>query len=250
VLNDWDYVTFYKQRVERGDFVILDSDAFEKSGLTPLSDMDIAARMLDPTMIILPDEKYGTADDTVIMARLGARTLEHHDKPYLAVPHGTNMGEYIQCALELWSVKGVVGFGIIEEVYETAGLTRVQAVRILADLFPDCFIHLLGMTESLADLKDPIVQRRAVGTDSCKLVRWGMEELHVDPGLVGTKAFPAYPGRGEGYFERRFLTADQLTVVQTNIGEWREYSSQYNTPSNDPLRVLARKDVPTVQGKG
>jgi len=233
VLDNLPYRRFYQDRVARGDFVILDSDAFEKAEGSTTEAQVAAMLLLRPTEVVLPDtssrhgteptgdEAFSTAQAahyayTAIQAELNwMRTPQ-----FMAVAHGRTWEEYMECAVRLEELQNVVCIGVFEEVPELFGISRAEAVQYLSNVLnAETDIHLLGMSEDMLDLQDPFVQQRCRGVDAGKLVCWGLYGSRVT-----TKSVPKYPGRPKGYFEipRHSNSLGEVDLARDNISYWRE----------------------------
>src|SRR5690606_39236630 len=93
-----EYRDFYRRRLtENGDHVILDNGAFELGESVALDRLSLALQTVRPTEVVLPDKRFGTADETVAMAAEAIDYFERQQKLalpagyqpfYVAVPHG------------------------------------------------------------------------------------------------------------------------------------------------------------------
>jgi hypothetical protein len=222
------YAGFYRGCIERGDFVILDNDAYEASSGTSSSPEAIlqAIQLLGaaPSEIVLPDVMFGKncAQRTIEVAEEGHDVLWSHGyRNFMAVPHGNTQLEWLECAMALAGLSGVKSLGIAEK--DALKLTRGdrgELVRAIDGLGKE--IHLLGMMEDMADIQDPWVRRRIRGVDGSKLIVWGLN------GRVATVGdIPIYPGRPEGFFEISGcnLSDNQVELIQSNVNYWKSYVS-------------------------
>jgi hypothetical protein len=220
-----EYRDFYRDRIWKGDFVILDNDAFELGESLSVDEIASAALEFRPNEIVLPDKYDGTMQETIDMAREALqvlpKTFQHHSyhPSYFGVIHGENWEKYITCATTLAQL-GVTTLGINEEVEELFGFPRQAVVKHLSRIFSrDIQFHLLGKREDMSDILDPFVQSRCRGCDSGKLIRWGLERELVRPRDV-----PPYPGRGDGFFERD-ADEEQLACILWNVQCWRKIAN-------------------------
>lgn len=225
--HSWRYTSFYRQRITRGDFVILDNGAHEYGKTPSLDVLCAAAHMLKPTEIVLPDDMHGENCHitTVQMSREGALRLQKQgfDK-FMAVPHGHTFNDWLWCAMELSHIPGVTTLGIAEkDAIKLTGGDRTELIRAITGLGK--WIHLLGMMEDMRDVQDRFTRTnpKVRGVDGSKLVVWGHAGLNVRP----LESLPPYPGRPEGYFEQSKdqLSPDSSHIIRANMRSWREFIS-------------------------
>ena len=230
ILNDDEYLSFYRSRIEQGDFVILDTDAHELKGQghTALSHLVAAAKMLEPHEIVLPDvygpEGVGVTIDWSFEAAEILRSAGYNR--FMIVPHGGSWGELLVCLDALLQIEAEsLTIGVYEETEEDYGMRRAEVMHRLLDEYEaiEVDFHLLGMQEDMHDLLDEKIRDQVRSCDSCKLVRWGLVPEFVDP----LKEIPSYPGRGGyAYFDRTDRCddgVDSLEAVEYNIRTWREF---------------------------
>lgn len=225
VLNDGDYAQFYRKRSLSGrDFVILDSNAFEKPGeAAAISKLAQAAAIISADAVILPDAIGESGDQTFhrsLTSLKNWQVLPGHksDQRFWVCPHGSDYNDYLDCAQKMASIPGVSGVCIFEETMPSYGEHRIDVARDVYGLIRrGTTIHLLGMLEDLSDLCDPWVQEHVLGCDSAKLVRWGMNNDLVEVGEI-----PSYPGRGSDYFSRQALSESQTFCVRANLDYWNK----------------------------
>jgi hypothetical protein len=235
LLESEEYLQFYRQRLQRGDFVIMDSMAFENPYGTPVSVMVDAARRLQPSEIVLPDDME-SGERTVQMARRAMaefRFLGIHRPRFQAVPHGKTLDQYLKVAYSLARIPHVTTIGIQEEVEEDFGVARVEVVKRVKAV-TNKQIHLLGVTESLNEWRDEELRWLVRTCDTSKLVVYGFGGVRIDPHLVEV---PVYPGRThfggrEGYFNYKFGESfvddvgwDPILLAKYNIDTWRDFVS-------------------------
>jgi hypothetical protein len=236
VLANDEYRDFYKMRIALGDYVIVDTPAFETGQPASPEDVIIAAAHINPSEVILPDA-YKNASLTVELSLKTARRLraEGYQGKLMFVPHGRDAKEYIDCARELtMALRDNFVIGVIEEIPELYGVSRRRLIRELNRQVPGPF-HLLGADNELRDLTDFDHSRYNVRScDTSKLVVWGLNGIHIDPADVGTPTAlgTPYPGRdsvgGRDKFFTYQLPEDEdvaeslLSYVRKNIENWRE----------------------------
>jgi len=215
-----DYARFYRRQSQAGKFVILDSAAFEGECTSPQI-LSAAARIIRPTEVVLSDDPT-SATRTLTMSQECSRILRErgYTGRFMGVPHGKKLREYTQNAADLVEACGISTFGVVEEIPETLGIPRAEAVSVLRSLFPSVDIHLLGVSEDLNELTDPYLLQQARSCDTAKLIVWGLQKKLVAPGNV-----PPYPGRKAlggrmQYFE--YVTTDVFAwdAAIANIETW------------------------------
>lgn len=220
------YASYYRERIDQGDFVILDNDAYEASSGTSSSPEAIlqAIHLMGvwPSEIVLPDVMFGKncARRTVEVAEEGRDILwQHGHRHFMAVPHGNTQLEWLECAMALSGLEGVDTLGIAEK--DALKLThgdRGELIRAISGLGKK--IHLLGMMEDMSDIQDRWVRMHVRGVDGSKLIVWGLNGRVATVGDV-----PIYPGRPEGFFEIDGcnLSDNQVELIQSNMSYWRSY---------------------------
>jgi len=219
--TDEEYVEFYLRCKARGDFIILDSSAFEVGKANPELMVRVALGF-DPSEVVLPDDMESSLA-TYDMSKEAAHSLiaGGYRGKMMAVPHGNDLDDYKACAEELASIRGVTTLGIQEEAPELFDVKRSDlAAEFYRDLGVE--IHYLGFEESLMDLRDPVSQAVVRTADSAKLVIWGLNGDEVKP----SEEAPPYPGRAQfggrlDYFD--YANPKNVGQVQINMMLWRQY---------------------------
>ena len=227
IVADPIYCAFYVNRVDKGEFVILDSAAFEKPNGTDIPTMEMAIRMLRPTEVVLPDlpsDMHESIRRTREALNLFRVTLGYKPK-FMAVPHGRSLEEYLWCAADVGFLTGVTTIGIQEEVEELYGMSRSEVAQKVRGTVGGREIHLLGCREDLSDVRDEWVRSTVRSCDTGKLVTWGLNGILIDP---SKEEVPPYPGRQalggrEGYFS--YASTDPANVVKAarNVVAMRQY---------------------------
>ena len=236
------YFEFYSRKLAAGDYVIMDSPAFELHG-----DVDWALHLrmvekFNPSEVVLPDN-VDSAKETVDLSSFGAQMLrrQQYQGKLMAVPHGKDLAEYRWCASKLLAIPGVQVLGIQEEIPELFGISREDAAMLLrldaADKAGDVQFHYLGFTETMEELlKPPHIIRSA---DSAKLVVWGLNKQLATPTCASSKALHPYPGRKSlggtlEYFNYFTASIEAIEAVQANIRAWRNYHETLNLQLEGP----------------
>jgi hypothetical protein len=223
--RDSRYLDFYTQRSREGaNYVILDNGAYEYGRTPSLTLLAEVAVEMQPDEIVLPDVMHGDycAHETVEESRRGAEYLrEAGFEAFMAVPHGNTGKEWIACARHLLEIPGVRCLGIAEKdaLKLSKGNRTALAMWLYSIDTPQ--IHLLGMMEDMADVKDPWVQENVRGVDGSKIIVWGMNGVDVTH-----QQFPKYPGRPKRYFDLpEPYPIPYHYLITHNIAYWRTYTA-------------------------
>jgi hypothetical protein len=231
ILEHGQYRDFYRGRLRQGEFVILDSPAFETGQQADLRDTVHAALLLQPSEVVLPDD-LDSSENTVRGSKEAAGVLRGagYDGRFMAVPHGSNLNNFLHCAMDLLEIEGpgTTTIGLQEEIPELFGISRQQMIDKINQWaektagYGLVTFHLLGVDEALED-------QYTVGARSCdsaKWVVWGLNGKMVEKGL-DPKRTPPYPGRKSvggrtGYFQ--YDTDDPIAIecARANVRKWRE----------------------------
>ena len=235
VLSSETYRNFYRERIRKGDFVVLDNDAFEKrDSITSIGELKRAIELLDPgpSEVILPDE-WGSTDHLrgVEIAQEYASALNAFHRPsggYMAVPRAGNWDDYLQAVVAMLEIDGVSTIGIPEMgVTSYLGMSRGAMLTRLR-FTTSVPVHLLGVNESLEDLMDIRLLNGggARSVDTSKFVRWGLDHT-----LVTKDKIPPYPGRGGmSFFDIPDLDWNiPYKYIHQNIKYWREAVSKHES---------------------
>ena len=231
VLSHREYADYYRSRSDRGDWLTLDTAAFEGK-ITPVRNLLEAAHMVRPKEIVLPDlfrDAVGTIETSVAAAK-ELRDCGYEGR-FMVVPHGLTWHDYLYCTEYLMAELGPeTCIGVIEETDELYNITRPIAVEILDDIFPEVQIHFNGVTEHLGECFDSSIRARVRSADTSKFVVWGLNGVNVDPIkiLAAQITVPPYPGRKSlggrnGFFDRSQASDEALQITRTNINRWRRF---------------------------
>jgi len=231
VLSHREYAEYYRSRSDRGDWLTLDTAAFEGK-VTPVKDLFEATQLVRPKEIVLPD-LYRDANGTIETSLAAAKELRGvgYEGQFMVVPHGQTWHDYLYCCEYLIAELGdETCIGIIEETDDLYNITRPIAVEILDGIFPESPFHFNGVTEHLGECFDPDILQRVRSVDTSKFVVWGLNGVNVDPTkiLAGVQTVPPYPGRKSlggrtGFFDRQHASEEALQITRTNINRWRRF---------------------------
>lgn len=206
----------------KGEFTILDNEAFELKGrgLGPRSLMQIALDLV-PDEIIVPDD-INSPSLNVAMAQEYLPILRDRldvGTRYMVVPHGRTPEEYVDNLDRLLRLRPDT-IGIVEEVdafVELANPTLQRrhvgrpefidwlkiTMKQLGWAWSDYAIHCLGMTEDPTELRW-LAELGVRSLDTCKPIVWGMSGVLLrqwDGYAIHGLDTPTYVGRPFNYFE-------------------------------------------------
>lgn len=242
ILENETYRRFYQDRYQRGDFIIIDNGAHEYTVAQTAHHLVEAYRALTDVLkhpwmgmveIVLPDVARGPGrdQDTIAYSREAAPVIQRilGQVPLMVVPHGDWWAQYFVCAEKLLEIPGVESIGVSDD--ETLIIAEGDRERVATYLYSrfNKPLHYLGMLETLHDLGTPWARTYVRGVDGCKLVRWGLNGVKVDPQTPP----PPYPGRGAEYFSilREDVSDETLGCIRWNIETWRNVVEYGRNPS-------------------
>jgi len=234
VLTNAAYATFYMSRKRRGDWITMDTPAFEGESISN-EDLYNAIALIQPDEVVLPDvyrDCTATTDKT--WEAYDFLTQRGYDGKFMGVAQGRTWEDYLQCASYLAHSGRIHTLGIIEEVEEHFGRNRVEVASILHDRHPNVQLHYLGSSEHLQELKHPYAQQIVRSCDTAKFVVWGLNGIMQLPPCAGhgTQEVYTYPGRQslggrKEYFDWMGPYGDiERASVRGAIDAWREYLNQ------------------------
>ena len=178
VMSSARYRNFYKDRVKKGDYVILDNGAVEKRGCSvPMKDIVTAAILVKPTVVVLPDFLFDgerTLDELENAIRSPQLKFLRRVWPEVkicAVVQGLDQDEWLASFTILNGVDGIDVLGIPKVTGHTFG-ARWKALECIAKrVKKPC--HLLGAwwESSLDDIKKEASYSFVTGIDTPKPIR-------------------------------------------------------------------------------
>lgn len=201
-------------RVSQPDpLLIMDSSVIELG--MPLSTKDIlkAADIVGAQVIVLPDiigdeqASYKFLDEYNLL--IGEYDLEKQPKGVMFVPQGTTMAGYVR-SLEYASGYDCIDWiGLPRDALKYDVKSRRDLIDITTVLMPTASIHLLGMSDNVAD--DVLSCRHhpnVAGIDSAVPVRAGLRSI---PLKMGRDNY----GKREDYWQQIHLNALSIENIQT-----------------------------------
>jgi len=183
IINDRRYQEFYRERSKRGDFIILDNSALEnKAKSRPLKDIVLAAVLIKPSVVILPDYLFDsdrTLDELENALRSPQLQFMRHVVPGVklcAVAQGADADDWLECASILDDSKN--GIDILGIPMLTTYLfgSRYEALKRMSKrVKKPC--HLLGFWHDvpLEEIKRETQFDFVLGVDTSKPVRLAIQ---------------------------------------------------------------------------
>lgn len=198
VLSRDDYGSFYRDRIQKGDYVILDNSAHEQLEGQTITQLMEAIRTVYPSEVVLPDRLF-FGDDTLDRSTIAASVFrrEFPSVSQMGVPQGRTFNEWQACLVGLRQL-GVESIGISKD-YEVwpGGLYRlVSTVQSFG--FAPRQIHMLGWGRELWQLGD--LHDQARGVDSAKPIVYALNGVQL-PDEITKSNTPTYPRRRTDYFD-------------------------------------------------
>ena len=167
----------YKQLLEGFDgTIILDNSLIELGVPVPMDTMVMAASIVNPTFIVLPD-KLNEAEVTIAMAK---ESIQQYGKKFLSnvgymiAAQGKDPDEALWCVEQITTMHKDVPFmvGVPREVTNRQG-SRIPLVNRLT--LRNFQVHLLGMSNNLSDDIACTKMYGVKGIDSASPLRAGWE---------------------------------------------------------------------------
>lgn len=191
IINDRRYQEFYRERSKRGDFIILDNSALEnKAKSRPLKDIVLAAVLIKPSVVILPDYLFDsdrTLDELENALRSPQLQFMRHVVPGIklcAVVQGVDADDWLECFSILNDSKnGVDILGIPMLTTHLFG-SRYEALRKISRKIRKQ-VHLLGFWNGvpLEEIKREREFDFVLGVDTSKPVRLAIVGKGLDAWL-------------------------------------------------------------------
>tara|TARA_R110000824_G_scaffold41627_4_gene123627 strand:- start:2511 stop:3263 length:753 start_codon:yes stop_codon:yes gene_type:complete len=159
VLKYPEYMKFYRQKSNLGDYLILDNSLIELGQSVELSTVLRAAKYVMPSEIVLPDkflDKAGTLNAIdKSLERLRRPDTKMLRYKFQAVCHGQNAEEWKECWDALQEYDEIHCIGIPKVTTTIFNDGRPEAVRYaLNNNLANKEIHLLGVWEDITELKE------------------------------------------------------------------------------------------------
>jgi hypothetical protein len=178
--------SLYKGVVPERSFVIMDNSLIELG--QPVTDGAIMVKALEAVpsnCVVLPDVAHN-CDKTVELSKQAAAEWKGlPGYPFLmGVPQGNTLEEYVQCALQLKEIEGLLYWGIPRTVVNKLGSRRelVQKMREIGTKYHRGLndIHLLGFSDNIPDDMLCSKLQGVMGIDSAVPIRAGQRRLLIE----------------------------------------------------------------------
>lgn len=208
VLIDPTFAQFYRDRAH--DYIMLDLNGL---------DMELMSQVIHtvlPDELVLPAVRYYPPDYCIGVANDTVDYLRKFGIPFMAVPTGDTMQDYLKTASLMSKIKEIKTFGIRHVFFDTP---RHVLVSTLRSLFSNIEIHLLGSLADLSDMRSATVRKQVRGISTAELILRGLDGMVVSENIV-----PECPLADKNYFEQT-ATTKQLNAIKLNIEYWRKFVS-------------------------
>ena len=182
------YQKFYKECSKRGDFIILDNSAVEKKGRSvPLKDVVLAAVLIKPSVVVLPDYLFDS-DRTLDELENALRSPQLRflrrvipDIKLCAVVQGVDESDWLECFSILNDPKnGIDHLGIPKITGQVFG-SRLNALeRIKKRVKKPCHLFGVWWQATLDDIRKESQYDFVVGVDTPKPIRLATVGLGLD----------------------------------------------------------------------
>jgi hypothetical protein len=194
-IKDEKYRSFYKQRREKGDTIILDNGAYERGGSVNNTALAQAARFYKPQYIVCPDELYQDWERTYSATK---HFLDHYFDEFKAlgckfigVPQTTkgNIIGWMEGVFRMVEELPLDGIGLPRALvthYYIDPLTRVRMCEYLKRRYSgdQLYIHAFGMVKGNVDELNMLRDANCDSIDSSAPVwrAWtkGLSLTHAD----------------------------------------------------------------------
>lgn len=183
VIFDSKYCEFYRRRSKAGDFIILDNSALEnKAKSRPLKDVVLAAILIRPKVVILPDFLFDsdkTLDELENALRSPALRFLRRVIPGIklcAVVQGVDKDDWLECFYILNDTRnGIDILGIPMLTTHLFGSRVIVLQKIAKRVKKQC--HLLGFWNGvpLEEIKQEAQFNFVLGVDTSKPVKLAIQ---------------------------------------------------------------------------
>jgi hypothetical protein len=223
------YRSYYRQRRQLGEHVILDNGAHENKEALPLTDLDIWVHEMNPSELVLPDVLF---DGPATVART-TEAVEYFLKnplpsttQVMISPQGKTVKEVLECAADLHAVARTLGrqvrFGISKDFasYDEDMSGRVNLIQMLwHSAYLDRPVHLLGIEETFAELT--LLHRRKLPIRSCdgtKPLIYAFKDIEFGPnGKPMSSVEVPVLHRPPTYFDLDWKDVERTRLPTTNV---------------------------------
>ena len=215
VIFDHKYQEFYRERSKAGDFIILDNSAAERRGRSvPLKDVVLAAVLIKPKVVVLPDYLFDS-DRTLDELENALRSPQLRflrrvmpDIKLCAVVQGVDPDDWLECFHVLNDPRnGIDHLGIPKITGQVFGNRLTALERIKRRVKKPCHLFGVWWKATLDDVAKEAQYDFVVGVDTPKPVRLAVAGLGLD-------RWSEVP-RGKDFLEKRYDGID-LDLLRRN----------------------------------
>ena len=164
-------------------YIIMDNSVIELGEPVAPEVIEEAHSIVPTTVTVLPDY-IGECERTVGSCTMAAQKWSQKGLgPFMAVPQGRILNEFIDCAIALKDLPGVEAWGVPRHATVKLGSRHPLLYQIIIT-DPIKTVHLLGFSDNL---KDDISCARAHGVngiDSAVPLRLGLENMMMHEDLI------------------------------------------------------------------
>jgi len=221
IIFDSKYCEFYRKRSKAGDFIILDNSAVEnKARSKPLKDVVLAAVLIKPSVVILPDFLFDS-DRTLDELENALRSPQLQfmrrvipDVKLCAVVQGVDENDWLECFSILNDGKnGIDVLGVPMLTTHLFG-SRYEALRRVSKRIKKQ-VHLLGFWHGvpLEEIRRELQFDFVMGVDTSKPVRLAIGGKGLDSWLELE--------RDRDFIDRKHNSVD-LELLHRNCEEFVE----------------------------
>lgn len=221
VIFDHRYQEFYRERSKRGDFIILDNSAAEKKGRSvPLKDVVLAAVLIKPKVVVLPDYLFDS-DRTLDELENALRSPQIRflrrvisDIKLCAVVQGVDQDDWLECFSILNDVKnGIDILGIPKVTGQLFEHRWVALERIRKRVKKTCHLFGVWWQDTLDDIAKEAHYDFVMGIDTPKPVRLAVHGLPLS-------RWSEVP-RGKNFLDNHYNNVD-LELLRNNCASFVE----------------------------
>jgi len=240
ILDNEEYREFYQQQSWQGVLVGVDNGVVEQGKSLPVSMVAIAAGMVDAKEFILPDV-LGDGQASYEATVKGLDAYQHlmivsPNFKLIAVPHGSNVADWMMCYLRLLQVPevNIIGVSMFDsDLFQGGRVGLLDSLEDMGFIDPNRQYHMLGCWRDLREAyglstrcqcheysQGWYVQPRTYvrSMDTGLPVRWGIQ------GTYSPRLTEPVPPPVAGHRHADFLTPVQMNpVIQWNIDQYKDF---------------------------
>lgn len=137
--------------VHQNRWIILDNSVIELGNAVDIGMIQEAVEIVNPSCVVLPDvlENWAATVESCSVA-LEDWPLTLKSTPFLMIPQGKTLKEFIKCAEYFAENVNIKFWGVPRNLVKNIG-TRRDAIKVCKLLNPARPIHMMGFSNNLAD---------------------------------------------------------------------------------------------------